>query len=110
MSESYPFAGDQCFDWTGEQQNNLDSIIYTSGDVGRYNYFSIGVTGDGSIKIEVTLNGISWYQAHAILLDGSQVMTIGSGQLGLLVGKFKCIRVVSIDNNTVNAHGTHGCS
>jgi len=114
MSESYSAIGDQYNEWSGAAGAADNALIYTSGNVSRFNYHSIAVTGTDPADVEVTLDGTTWHVVSTLLVDdvttggGVNVITIPTGNIGILKGKFKGIRVRQDGATDANAFGAHG--
>jgi len=114
MSESYSNAGDSYLEWAGTAGAADNAVIYTSGDVSRFNYHTIAVTGTSPSDVEVTLDGTTWHVVATVLADdvttggGIAVITIPTGKLGILRGKFKQIRVLEDGATDSDAFGAHG--
>jgi len=108
MSETYPVHGDQCLEWEGTESQAIDDIIYKSANVFRYNYHAFGIN-KGGIAVEVSLNGIDWYEVLLkTLYQNTEQHGITQGEIAVLKGKFKFIRVKARFPDS-NAHGIHGC-
>ncbi len=109
MSEIYPIQGDHCLEWEGTESQSAGNIIYKSANVFRYNYHIFCVT-EGGMTIEVSLNGADWFPMFLTTSNHTHnEAEIRIGEIGVLQGKFKFIRVLAQDPNS-NAHGTHGCN
>lgn len=114
MSESYSLPGDVYLEWAGAAGAADNALIYTSGNVSRFNYHTIAVTGTNAADVEVTLDGTTWHVASTLLADdvttggGIAVITIPTGKLGILRGKFKQIRVRQDGVTDADAFGAHG--
>jgi len=113
MSESYSNAGDSYLEWAGTAGAADNAVIYTSGDISKFNHHTIAVTGTNSSDVEVTLDGTTWHVASVKLIDdvttggGIQVITIPTGKLGVLTGKFKQLRVKQDGVTDSDAFGAH---
>lgn len=116
MSESYSNSGDSYLEWAGAAGSNDNDLIYTSGDVSRFNYHTIAVTGTDAADVEVTVDGTTWHVVATLLADdvvtggGIAVITVPTGKLGVLRGKFKQIRVRQDGATDADAFGAHGIS
>lgn len=114
MTESYSLAGDSYVEWAGTAGAADNALIYTSGNVSRFNYHTISVTGTDPADVEVTLDGSTWNIVSTLLADdvttggGIKVITIPTGKLGILHGKFKQIRVRQDGATDADAFGAHG--
>ena len=113
MSQVYPQAGGTYVSWAGTAGAADNVIIYTSGDISNYNYHTIAVTGTSSSDVEVTIDGTTWHVASVTLIDnvttggGIQVITIPTGKMGYLKGKFKQLRVREDGATDSDAFGAH---
>ncbi len=114
MSETQSFFGGKYVEWAGTAGAADNTLIYTSGDVSAFNYHSISVTGTDAADVEVTLDGTTWNIASTLLADdvttggGVNVITIPTGKLGILKGKFKGVRVRQDGATDADAFGAHG--
>ena len=109
MSEIYPVQGDACLEWEGTEAQLADVIIYKSANIFRYNYHIFCVTS-GGMTVEVSLNGVNWFPMYLTTSnDGHNEVELRMDEIGILHGKFKFIRVLSVDPDS-NVHGTHGCN
>jgi len=114
MSESYSLPCDQYIEWAGTAGAADNALIYASGNVSRFNYHTIAVTGTNSADVEATIDGTTWHVVATVLADdvttggGIAVITIPTGKLCILKGKFKQIRVRQDGATDANAFGAHG--
>ena len=114
MSESYSNATDSYLEWAGTAGAADNAVIYTSPNVTRFNYHAISVTGTNDADIEATLDGTTWQLVATTLQDdvttggGIKVITIATGSIGVLKGKFKQIRVLQDGVTDADATGIHG--
>ena len=100
--------------WTGTNGAADNAVIYTSPNVSRYNYHTIKVSGTNSADVQVTLDGTNWTTAVAVELadnvttgGGVKVLSIPTGKVGVLRGKFRGIRVLQDGTTNANATGAH---
>jgi len=100
--------------WTGTNGAADNAVIYTSPDVSMYNYHTIKVSGTNSADVQVTLDGTNWTTAVAVELadnvttgGGVKVLSIPTGKVGVLRGKFRGIRVLQDGTTNANATGAH---
>ena len=113
MSESYSQAGDSYSAWAGTAGAADNAVIYTSGDISKFNYHTIAVTGTSPSDVEVTIDGTTWHVASVTLIDnvttggGIQVITIPTGKMGYIRGKFKQLRVIEDGATDSDAFGAH---
>lgn len=114
MTESYSSPGDRYVEWAGTAGAAENALIYTSPNVSRFNYHTIAVTGTNSADVEATIDGGVWHLVATLLADdvttggGVAVITIPTGKLAVLKGKFKQIRVRQDGVTDANAFGAHG--
>ena len=102
-------------EFTGTAGAADNAVIYTSPDVSAYNYHTIAVTGTNAADVEVSLDGTNWIGPVAVRLHddvttggGIDVVSIPTGDFGILKGKFKNIRVLQNGATDANAYGAHG--
>lgn len=111
---SYSLPSDSYQEWAGAAGSSDNDLIYTSGNVSRFNYHTIAVTGTNSADVEVTVDGSTWHVAATLLADdvttggGVVVITVPTGKLAILKGKFKQIRVRQDGATDADAFGAHG--
>jgi len=101
-------------DWAGTAGASDNDVIYTSSDVSVYNYHIFHVTGTDAADVEISADGSVWSSAVAVsLLDdvtmGGEisVISIPTGKIGVLKGKFKKIRIKQNGATDANAFGAH---
>lgn len=99
---------------TGAAGTNDNDIVYTSGDVSTYNTHYIECTA-GTVDIQVSLDGTNFNNTQAAVLlhddvttgGGVKILTIASGKVGILKGKFKKIKVLQNGATASNARIAH---
>jgi alpha-L-fucosidase len=101
--------------FTGSAGTNDNDVVYTSTDVSLYNYHTIECTA-GTVDIQVSVDGTNYNTTQAAVLlhddvttgGGVFVLTIASGKIGILKGKFKNIKILQNGATASNARGGHG--
>jgi len=101
--------------FTGVAGVNDNDVVYTSTDVSMYNVHIIEATA-GTVDIQVSVDGTNFnaLQAAVLLHDdvttggGVKVLTMASGKIGILTGKYNAIRVLQNGATASNARGGHG--
>lgn len=101
--------------FTGTAGVNDNDVVYTSTDVSLYDIHVIECTA-GTVDIQVTVDGTNYNttQAAVMLHDdittggGVRILTIASGKIGILRGKYKGIKVLQNGATASNARGGHG--
>jgi hypothetical protein len=107
--------GGAYLEFTGTAGAADNALIYTSGDVSAYNIHYIFVSGTNSADVEVSFDGTNYSSAVSVLLaddvttgGGIKAITIPTGKVGILEGKFKNIRVRQDGVTDADATGAHG--
>lgn len=106
------FAQDRYTDTVGAAGTNDNDVIYASGDVSGYNYHIIEATA-GTVSIDITIDGTNWIADVAVTdivttTPATRVVTLASGSVGILEGKFKNIRILQSGDTASNARVAHG--
>ncbi len=107
MSDSYSFHGDQWLDWIGEDTS--EKIVHLSGSIVRFNIHSFAVIEGDHISVEVSIDDKHWFPVALELISEPDITysrMLNSGQLGVLRGKFRRIRVEQHGLSQVT--GAHG--
>ena len=94
---------------------NDNDVVYTSPDVSAYNVHIIECTA-GTVDIQVSVDGTNFNTTHAAVLlhddvtlaGGVFVVTIASGKVGILRGKYRKIKILQNGATASNARGGHG--
>lgn len=99
-------------DTAGSAGTNDNDVIYTSGALDNYNYHIIEATA-GTVSIDVSIDGTNWIADVAVVdvtttTPATRVVTLASGSMGILEGKFKNIRVLQSGATASNARIAHG--
>lgn len=92
-----------------------NAVIYQSGDVSMYNYHTIEVTGTDAADVFVSVDGTNFVGPVGVRLHddlttggGIDVITIPTGDIGILRGKYKAIKVQQDGATDANCRGAHG--
>lgn len=100
--------------YTGTAGTNDNDVVYTSTDISAYDFHTIECTA-GTVDIQVTVDGTNYNttQAAVMLHDdvttggGVRSVTIASGKVGILRGKYKGIKILQNGATASNARGGH---
>lgn len=100
--------------FTGSAGTNDNDVVYTSNDISMYNVHYIEGTA-GTVDIQVSVDGTNFNTTQAAVLlhddvttgGGVNVLTIASGKIGVLRGKYKKLRILQNGATGSNARGAH---
>lgn len=84
-----------------------NDVLYTSGDVSKKNYHVIQNKDTVVVDVEASVDGTTFTLVHVsdtrAAFGDSHVATIPGGEIGILRGKFKKIRVLQAAAGTIEA-------